>query len=1075
MDSVTLQSCTSHRESESLVSQDPTWASKTAVVANDLFHSALHMNIDVDTSSASSVDSHDMELPGDSGSLSFSSSIMYARGFVRQNDMRLSNLDIFPDNSSLCETTHLGGISIPDFATSMFPVISRMFPRAASSPHLVILGNNGAFNSALRNMSHPSTLQLVHQQSIDHQIIYMIFHRLINDSDAVRALEGPQTELDQIFKTGVIHCFSLGKRGLSSLINSTPSSFIPALLQNIFRAALVLGNEAILTYVLKMDQASLANQSFFLGGDEYYPLEYAGRKGHIQATKALLDHGADPNQRTDRHGRSFLAMILGSPWENRDPRVGVQVLRLLIDHGLEPQPREFVGRMKQCTKDELSVLATHSLNKSFETFFENKGLPVLLLQPEWDDPCCTILKSILNRAFLEIDGQRATWDQILRFSLSAAVLRSRTSAVEILLSMGATPDTHCLISAAQSNDMHMLKDLLGRGLDPNTIFSRPMDTYHDLFYMWDRDDGCTALSQSIMNHSRGAFQILQEQGFISRLPHQPAGFASAFVAACQVGDSALIEQLLKLPKFPRTQEKLGNAIEAAMRGDQFHIIDKLLSAGMKPSIRSLELALEKKQLTTVILLARQLDIFGRIYPYPSQQKNAILWEALRWGNHTAIEHVLKIGHPINVCDEMTDGKLADWKLLPEIPTPGLGKGWNYTPLAAAILGGNTITVRTLMDYGIQAVSFRVHGTSHEYNSYATTSDYRHGWILTPLAAAAATNDVPLCKGILRIGADPFDNSALLLCSVIGSREEFVALLISAFKARYPDGAQSFGSDALYKAIRGDNLRLLKLLAKDGDLTGPVEKDRGDEGPPYSRPDVVFTSPLGEAVLQHAERQGAGGALDYLLPLVKDLNAIVHRTYRHDSMTALLYAISLGSLATVRKLHQAGADISLPAKWLIPRTPLQAAAQAGSKDIVEYLLNQGINPNESPADRAGATALQLAAITGKIGVATVLLDAGAEINAPPAFGDGRTAFEGATEHGRIEMMIFLVSRGADLLSNGSVQYRRAVEFAEDNAQHAARKLADELYGKVSASQGLSFIDMGVDAWAGVSASSFESFL
>lgn len=74
-----------------------------------------------------------------------------------------------------------------------------------------------------------------------------------------------------------------------------------------------------------------------------------------------------------------------------------------------------------------------------------------------------------------------------------------------------------------------------------------------------------------------------------------------------------------------------------------------------------------------------------------------------------------------------------------------------------------------------------------------------------------------------------------------------------------------------------------------------------------------------------------------------------------------------------------------------------------------------------------------------------------------------------------MMIFLVSRGADLTSNGSVQYRRAVEFAKDNAQHAARKLADDLYAKVSTSQGPSFIDMGVDAWAGVGANSFESFL
>jgi hypothetical protein len=96
------------------------------------------------------------------------------------------------------------------------------------------------------------------------------------------------------------------------------------------------------------------------------------------------------------------------------------------------------------------------------------------------------------------------------------------------------------------------------------------------------------------------------------------------------------------------------------------------------------------------------------------------------------------------------------------------------------------------------------------------------------------------------------------------------------------------------------------------------------------------------------------------------------------MTSLLYTIFLGSLKTVQKLHQAGANISLSAEWQIPRTPLQAASEIGRKDIVEYLLHKSVSSNESPATRAEATALQLAAIAGNIGIATILLDAGADI-------------------------------------------------------------------------------------------------
>ncbi|KAI4663375.1 uncharacterized protein J4E78_003787 [Alternaria triticimaculans] len=193
------------------------------------------------------------------------------------------------------------------------------------------------------------------------------------------------------------------------------------------------------------------------------------------------------------------------------------------------------------------------------------------------------------------------------------------------------------------------------------------------------------------------------------------------------------------------------------------------------------------------------------------------------------------------------------------------------------------------------------------------------------------------------------------------------------------------------------------------------------------------------------------------------------------MTCLTYAIGLGSLKTVQKLHQVGANISLPAEWEIPRTPLQAAAQAGSVNIVKYLLGQGVNPNEAPAKRAGGTALQLAAAKGHVGIAAALLDANAEINAKPAMLDGRTAFEGATEHGRIEMMLFLFHRGANLLADESRQYRRAVQFAEDNLQHAAKELADELHAKAMASVGTSYIGMGECGWTGFDMDDFTEFL
>lgn len=1072
MHSVNLQASTSQGEFGSFILKGPTRTSNTTVAANDAFHSATHMSVSVNTSSASISDSYNTNLLGDFSNLPLSPSAIYASSFASQNDVRLSNLNNFMDVFSTHEKILSGMLSMPDFASSMFRVIPHVFPRAVSSPHLVILGNRSALDSALKNVSGPDTLQLIRQQSIDHQIIYMIFHRLINDSDAALALKQPETELDQLFKAGVVQCFSLDKRMLSSLVNSIPPPYKLALVQNIFRAALVLGDGTILDYVLETNQTNLVKQSFLLEGVEYYPLRYACAEEHFQATRVLLDHGADPNHDLPVFDR--LDTILGWPWMKRDPAVAVPILQLLIDHGLQFEPTAFSNRMDRihdCSRDELSVLATHFLQRSFEIFFQQGCLTRLLLQPEWDDPSSKTLEAILNQAFLESNGQEGVWNSVLSHSLSAAVLQNRASDIDILLSMDANPNIHCLISAAQSNNVQILKDFLSRDLDPNT----KAGTYHFPIGGWRRRADCTALSESILNRSKGAFEILRERGFVSRLSQQPAGLASAFVAACEVGDSVIVEQLLSMPNFPRRETKLRRAIGAAMEGDQDHIIGRLLSAGMKPSAKSLLLAIQKKRLATVILLIRYIDtVQSFVLEDGSEQENVILWEALRWGNQTVIEQLLKLGQPVNVCNSMVDVKVRDWDLLPGIPAPCHDGHWKYTPLSAAILTGNLSVVKTLVTYGVQAVLFRAHGTSYQCNSLYETVDYANGWILTPLAAATVTNDLTLIKEMLHRGADPFDNSALFVCAMVDSKEDVIALLLSVFRTRYPDGAQFFGSDALYRAIRSGNIRLLKLLAKDVDLTGPVQEDRKPDTS-QDLEDTVFTSPLGEAIRRHAKSGFDGGVLDNLLPLVKDLNAVVHRSYKHGNMTSLLYAISLGSLATVRKLHQAGADISLPAEWLINRTPLQAASEFGSKDIAEYLLRKGANADEPPAARAGGTALQLAAIKGNIGIATILLDAGADIDAPPAFCDGRTAFEGATEHGRIEMMIFLVGRRADLLSNGNLQYRRAVAFAEDNAQYAARKLADELYAKLLANQGMSFIDMGADMWTGPNLSNFGGSL
>jgi len=984
---------------------------------------------------------------------------------VGKDDRFSANNNIFglPHNPRIQSSVHASS-----FATMIIPIISRMLSNLGSLASVIPMGVGSVLESAILNVSHPGASQLLKRQTVDQQFIYLIFHRLINDGNVDQALIKPRTKLDHFFNMGVTFCFSLGKKALGTIINSTPPPYNSALKQNLFRVALITGHEHVLNVVLNMGQGSLVNRPVILGDDQYFPLEYTSLYGHIQATQALLYHGADPNRQCQSRFYERIGRLPDTRQSNDDSRT--QILRLLLGHNFRIRTIQDVFREAGC-KDEVLLLATHFLERSFDIFFSWCNLPKLLLQPHWDESLVMVLKRILDRASSDRNRNCTIWNQVLSESLSCAVRRSYVSAVEVLLAIGAKLNINCLISAACSDNLKILKDSLSLGLDPNATWSKPFPSHvvynlsNDPEYRNDGQD--TALSESIRNRSEGAFGVLQSRGFILALAIQPAGFVSALIAACEVGDITLVEQLLSLQIDPQRLQMVHRALEVTVAENHSHILKRLLSVGIRPTRDSLISAIQKRQLATVELLANYLDLSNELAIQYSDH-DCIMFEALRWNNQRTIEHVLRMGHPINILMLLEYSQMQDWNLPPSLRLSGDTESWALTPLSAALLQGDSKAIEALMAHGAQVVFSFV---QYDISSYGVVTSTP----FTPLAAAAVRHDIDLIKNFLRMGADPFDNSALFVCAVL-SLETVITLVLSAFRNRYPDGVKDFGSEALCYVIRHNNMRLIGLLARDTDILGHIKiKDdrhydisfRTDPMPPPPPPgwSSAFMSPLGEAIRLHSTCSGTDEMLDLLLPLVKDLNAVVYSKSKHGTRTCLTHAIVLGSLKTVQRLHQAGADISLPAEWGNQRTPLQVAAQTGSMEIVEYLLGQGVNPNEAPAKKAGGTALQLAAIKGHIGIAAALLDVGAEINAKPAVMDGRTAFEGATEHGRIEMMLFLVHHGADILGDDSRQYRRAVLFAEDNLQYAAKELADQLHAKAMASAGTCFIGMSECGWTG----------
>jgi hypothetical protein len=138
------------------------------------------------------------------------------------------------------------------------------------------------------------------------------------------------------------------------------------------------------------------------------------------------------------------------------------------------------------------------------------------------------------------------------------------------------------------------------------------------------------------------------------------------------------------------------------------------------------------------------------------------------------------------------------------------------------------------------------------------------------------------------------------------------------------------------------------------------------------------------------------------------------------------------------------------------TALMYAASAGSKDIVQALLDGGALLNERAAD-AGYTALHFACSRGHASVVQLLLEAGADVNAKDSYGRSALAivleYLGADagpaetlrklyEYGiDTEQYVFEITsdmRSARLIHFNRMEAARQVDISERNLVEAAER-------------------------------------
>lgn len=802
---------------------------------------------------------------------------------------------------------------------------------------------------------------------------------------------------------------------VSGLLQFSPGPTTIALAENLFQCIIECGDVQAAEFLLEKRYVNANKQICIVDDVRYTPVERSAKLRNIPMTRLLVHYKADVNKTHVEHDRAekgALERAVSLFDDAAEPPIGL--IHILLESGASITVRVLERALSKLYLQVAETLIYKGA-RDHHMAWTQRGIFLYALKQSDIDTAIRIVEIMLRvKASIahSVIVHRKTLNESLwrdfspRSVLDMAAEQGYLEVVRILLDSGIRPTEETLTCAIRSTNMELVLDLLHEDVNVDTVATlfRCPDKLGLRNWPVERNFDYTLrtpYSEAIRSRNTQLIRLLKDKGALRHI-HQNSEFKAALFAAAEVGNLEIVRSLIR--DIRGKEKELGCALFKACAAGHEKVAQTLITAGadanappenLRDGGSSLAEALKRKMVGLVQLLLNT-----------GANPNVMTVDR---------PQVLGIKTPLGIAVERGDLSLIKDLLFAGALVNPVDEHEQVIALSMAIRSKNTEVIQLLLDNGA------------DINS-------RFGCD-TPLAAAIESGVIEMIDWLLERGADPADEDALL--RAMSQSIDLVQRLLRSFSKRYAYGKGDYGSDALSRAVREQNLPLVQALLQANIVVGGMWYD-------------IYKSRERKTPLAIAIEGNDQAMVEMLLSKVADLNRIVryvgeaHGEIR-ERWTALLVAVSVGNPQMVQLLISRGANLNLAATRGIDRTPLQMAAEKGHLAVVQLLIEKGAEVNALPAMKGGATALQLAAIGGYIGIAEELLRQGASVNAPGSNIFGRTALEGAAEHGRIDMVQYLLNAGAEITGSGYHQYAMAMQYAKENGHGAICELLESAAG------------------------------